>query len=219
MCVEHRETGPPQPSADEPQAPDQGGALTVSPEERRRQRQRKYTISNLISLSRVLMMPAFMWAIALEDSPERLVYVIVGSIIIASTDFFDGFVARKLNQVSDWGKVFDPVADKICLGVGSIWLSIHCGLPVWIPTLVVGRDVLIVIGALVLFRKRDLVMPSNQLGRYTTGILTVTLFTYVIRWEWPQQVLIWISGIMVGLTLIVYTRNAILILRRYHPKT
>ena len=190
----------------------------LTSEERRLQRERKYTISNGISILRVVLMPILMWAVSLEDSPERIMHVVVWSFVIGSTDFFDGFVARKLNQVSEWGKVFDPVADKICIGLSTVWLYLYCNLPLWVPVAVIGRDIIILIGAFVLFRKKDLVMPSNQLGRYTTGILTLTLFIYAIRWEWPQEVLIWASGIMVGVTLIVYTRNSILILRRYRPK-
>ncbi len=109
--------------------------------------------------------------------------------------------------------MFDPVADKICIGLAAISLWMHRGLPVWLPAAIIGRDLAIVVGSVILFRRRDVVLPSNKLGRVTTVVLTATFFVYAIDWGAPQPYLIWACAILIAATFIVYLRNGLIMLR------
>ena len=72
------------------------------------------------------------------------------------TDFFDGYVARKYNQYSRLGRFLDPLADKLLTTAGFVVMAIphprFASIPVWLAAAVVGRDLVIVLGALVVFR-------------------------------------------------------------------
>ncbi len=190
-----------------------GRLVGETPEDLKVQTSRRLTVGNAISLLRVVLLPFLLHAIA-QPIEEAMLTVVVLSVTIAMTDMLDGLVARRLNQVSELGRVFDPVADKICTGTGTIWLYMYRGLPLWIVLLVVGRDVLILIGSVLVARKRRVVMPSAQIGRVTTTVLTVTLFIYVIDWTWPQQVLVIASGILVASSFVVYYRIGRQMLRK-----
>lgn len=184
-----------------------------TPAELLAQRRRLFTVSNGISLLRVIGLPFLLYAISLP--PEKgAIPIIVLSLAISATDMLDGFVARRMNQVSELGKVIDPVADKICLGFSSVWLYLYRDLPLWIPALIVGRDVLIIAGSVLLARRVDIVLPSNQLGRATTIVLTATLFVYAIDWTWPQAVLVRVSGAFIVVSFLAYVRISWHILRR-----
>jgi CDP-diacylglycerol--glycerol-3-phosphate 3-phosphatidyltransferase len=191
--------------------------LGLSPAELIAQRRRVFTVSNGVSLSRVVVLPFLIYAISLP--PEQGIPWVIGlSSFAALTDLLDGLIARRLHQVSDMGKVIDPVADKLCIGAAAVALTIYRDLPTWIPALVIGRDVLIVAGGIVLARRADVVLPSNAAGRLTTDVLTLTLFSYAIGWSAPQRPLVWASGALVPVSLVLYLRIGWHILRKLRPR-
>ena len=191
--------------------------LGLSPAELIAQRRRVFTVSNGVSLSRVAGLPFLLYAISLP--PEEGIPWVVGlASFVVLTDLFDGFIARRLHQVSDMGKVIDPVADKLCIGAAAVALTIYRDLPAWIPALIIGRDVLIVAGGIVLARRADVVLPSNVAGRLTTVALALTLFSYAIGWSTPQRPLLWASGALVVLSLLIYVRIGWHILRKLRPR-
>lgn len=194
-----------------------GGLLGQSPAELAAERRRFFTIANFISLSRVIALPFLLHAISLppEVGTRRLIAICC---FVALTDMLDGLVARALHEVSDAGRVIDPLADKICIGAVAVSLAIHRGLPVWIPAAIIVRDILIVVGSIVLVRRVDFVLPSNQVGRLTTVVLTLTMFSYAIDWLWPQQALLVAGGVLIVVSLIIYVRIGWHILRNLEPR-
>ncbi len=194
-----------------------GEVLNQPPAELIAQRRRVFTVSNLVSLSRVAALPFLLNAIALpvEEGLHRLIAL---AAFVALTDILDGFIARRLNQVSDAGRIIDPLADKLCIGTSAVWLAIYRDLPAWIPALVIGRDLLIVAGGIVLAKRADLVLPSNLAGRLTTHTLALTLFSYGINWRWPQPPLLWMSTALVVVSLAIYARTGWHMLRRPGPR-
>jgi CDP-diacylglycerol--glycerol-3-phosphate 3-phosphatidyltransferase len=191
----------------------QSGILEQSPAELTAQRARLFTVANGVSLLRVALVPYLLYLVSLPPG-SRLVEVITLSVAIALTDFFDGYIARRTHQVSHYGRIVDPLADKICIILVSTWLAHYRGLPSWIPALIVVRDVVILGGSFFLLRRFDIVMPSNQIGRVATFILTITLFAYLIGWEWPQMALVWVSGALVLATFVAYVRIGWVIFHR-----
>ena len=194
-----------------------GEVLGQPPAELIAQRRRVFTVSNFISLSRVAALPFLLHAISLPIDEGRSA-ILALSAFIALTDMTDGFIARRLHQVSDAGKVIDPLADKVCIGAATVWLAIYRSLPTWIAALVIGRDLLIVAGAVFLVRKSDVVLPSNLVGRLSTVTLTATLCSFAIDWRGPQKALVWGSAALVVVSLLVYVRLAWHILHRLGPR-
>jgi CDP-diacylglycerol--glycerol-3-phosphate 3-phosphatidyltransferase len=119
------------------------------------------------------------------------------------TDILDGFLARVLKQTTDWGRLFDPLADKIWIAGLGIFLALPWRanpLPLSFLILVLFRDVAIVLGGIHAYRRHHVVLEANFLGKMSMFMTALTLLCYTInfdspdrfRWVQPQTVL-WIS--------------------------
>lgn len=112
----------------------------------------KFTIPNLISVLRMGLVPLFIIAVLEGQSLRALVLFLIAGL----TDALDGFIARFANQQSLLGAYLDPIADKILLTSAYVALTIPSlnhgvQIPIWITVLVIARDVLIVVMALILY--------------------------------------------------------------------
>ncbi len=104
---------------------------------------RLYTIPNLLTLGRFILVPFVAWRLLEGDLPGAFIYFGIAAI----TDFFDGYLARLLNQKSVLGAWLDPLADKAMLLTVILLLADHGILPVWLALIVVLRDVTVLVGA------------------------------------------------------------------------
>ena len=129
-----------------------------------------WTASNIISVIRAVMtIPVvwFMWT-------DHMVAAMMTCFLAAGTDWLDGYVARRTNTVSEWGKIFDPVADKILVGAVVVSLLAQDRLPVWFVVCVVARDVIIMIGAQWMRRKQSEIPPSLWSGKFAVSAIALT---------------------------------------------
>ncbi len=193
-------------------------ALDLSPDELRRQQRLRLTAANGISFLRVLALP-FIHYFLTKPGPEPLRWAVGPMLFAALTDMLDGFVARRLHVVSDWGKIVDPLADKICIGSVAASLTLTRDLPIWVPALIIIRDVLIVGGGVILGRKHDIVLPSNQLGRVTTVMMSAMLIGYTLRFAWAATVMVPVCGALVLLSSAAYAVKGVRILRQLRQRT
>lgn len=107
---------------------------------------RVLTVPNALSVGRLLCAPVFIWMVFVLERP-LLAAAFLG--VLGATDWVDGFVARRFNQTSEIGKVLDPTADRILLGVAMVAIALRGAVPaiVWVPAL--AREVLVSAGAIV----------------------------------------------------------------------
>ena len=141
------------------------------------------TISNLISISRIIITIPLLFAIWNKDLTWTLTLIGIGLF----TDWLDGFLARKLNQVSEWGKILDPVADKIIIGASGLVLLFQGRVDLWFVAIVVIRDLLIMLGGLYAKYKLKYVIPSNWLGKITVNVISlVFLFAIIEYYDYIQ---------------------------------
>lgn len=136
-------------------------------------------IPNALSLLRVALLPFVLWTLWEEWAVACLLLMLAA----AATDWLDGYFARQMGQVSDLGKVLDPLADKVCIGSMCVALSLWRSFPWWATALIVGRDLLILAGGLFLMRKIRTVPVSNQPGKWAAGGLAVTIVCYAMDWQ------------------------------------
>jgi cardiolipin synthase len=104
------------------------------------------TVPNVITIVRLCCVPLFLYLLFGRDNRAAAAYLLGA---LGATDWFDGYVARHFDQVSNLGKVLDPVADRILLGVGIIAIMIDGSVPLWIGWLTIVRE-LLVSGAVIL---------------------------------------------------------------------
>jgi len=172
----------------------------------------EWTLATKISASRILLMIPIAFLLFGEGEDNRL--WVVGIILIGvATDFLDGYLARRMHQVSDLGKVIDPLADKIAVGTLALFLVILGDLPLWFLLAVVARDGLIVAGGIYIRREKKIITQSNMLGKVTVTVIALLLVTATIKipsLEVMKIVLLWASVVFMLLSLGVYAKRLII---------
>lgn len=122
------------------------------------------TVPNVLSLLRLLALP-FVWA---DITGGRYLRALVVLGIFASTDWFDGWVARRFDQVSRLGKVLDPISDRILIVVVSIACVVGDVVPWWAVALVLVRDVAVALVGLPLLARGQQPPPVTRTGKAAT---------------------------------------------------
>jgi CDP-diacylglycerol--glycerol-3-phosphate 3-phosphatidyltransferase len=127
-----------------------------------------WTLPNLITVVRFLGTPLFVWFI----TQQRYGAAVLTLVIVGSTDWVDGYIARRLNQVSAVGKWLDPLADRTALIVVAVTFVVDGIAPAWLVWAIVIPDVLLILNALVLFRG-PLHLAVVPVGKIRTALLLV----------------------------------------------
>ena len=174
------------------------------------------TLANAISISRIFL--AIPLVLIFEDIAngmnEKLWQAFALIIIIVLTDFLDGYVARKAGEITNFGKLIDPVADKVCMMVVLIYLIISYKLPFLLFFLILGiRDIfLIIIGVYLMFSQEE-VFQSNRSGKWFIGIsaLMMVLFLFKDPLNIPNLIL-WSSYLI---STLLFTFSTFEYIRKY----
>jgi cardiolipin synthase len=172
------------------------------PPERQASTSAVLTIPNALSFARIVTIPLIVWALV-HRGTEAVGLVAFG--VIASTDWIDGYVARRTDRVSELGALLDPLADRLAIVAVLVALVVRDAFPVWAAALIVVRDLaLILVGAFVLLT-RDIRIEVRTIGKAATLLLMVAV--PAIAWGafdlWPSTVttiLGWM-GFAVGIVL------------------
>jgi cardiolipin synthase len=133
---------------------------------------RRYTIPNAITLLRILLVPPFV--IFLIQGRLRVALAVFA--VAAISDFVDGFLARRLRQQSPIGTFLDPLADKLLAATAFVLLAWNRLIPEWLTVLVVSREVVILIGMVILnaLDVRLQIAPS-RIGKLNTALQLTTV--------------------------------------------
>ncbi len=174
-------------------------------------------IPNLMSLSRVMLTPFVGYFLWRGDNQSTMICAAL-LVVAAITDFLDGYLARRLGQVSRLGIALDPLCDKILAGALVVMLVLFRGFPIWLAAAIVGRDLVIVSAGLYLMRGRDIDMPSNLTGKYTFGAIAVLLISYVIRFDFGITLWTWITLAFLIASIVSYGRVFVIIRRGLTPR-
>jgi CDP-diacylglycerol--glycerol-3-phosphate 3-phosphatidyltransferase len=121
-------------------------------------------LPNSITLLRILLIPVFVW-LYLEPTPERAFWAGLIFAAAAFTDFLDGYLARRSGQITNLGKLLDPVADKLLIASGLILLVQVQQVAVWLAIVMISRE-LIVTGARAVAAKEGFIVPADSLGKF-----------------------------------------------------
>jgi cardiolipin synthase len=175
-------------------------------------------LPNIITLVRLLAAPIVAWLLAGGLYKQALILVIVAGL----TDWLDGFTARKLNATGKTGLILDPLADKVLLVVLFIQLALSNLIPLWMLLLAVIRDVVIVLGALLIAALRNVrrFFPSIW-GKVSTFFQIMLVLMVLLEAAFPRQSLyilresaLYISAFFTALSGLDYTRRGIEMLRQ-----
>jgi cardiolipin synthase len=130
------------------------------------------TVPNLISAIRIALIPVFV-ALIVDDDTTTVGLILFG--VVVATDWVDGVVARRTGQVSELGKILDPVADRLAIAAGLIALAVRGVFPWWAAAAILIRDVLVLaVGIVVLVRGRVRI-EVRWIGKIATFSLMIAI--------------------------------------------
>ena len=145
--------------------------------------------ANRLTLSRLALTILFVAALS---SPWRYAHTtaLMTFLVAGITDFFDGEIARRYQTVTNFGKLMDPLVDKIMIAAAFISLVPLRAIPAWAATVVVGRDFLIT-GLRLMASAKGQVLTAERLGKHKTSwqIITVIFFLILLAIaEWSRNI-------------------------------
>jgi cardiolipin synthase len=132
---------------------------------------RIFTIPNVLSLIRLGLVPVFLVLVIVGNDGLALLTLVVSSV----TDYLDGVLARKLDQVTRLGQLLDPAADRLFIFATLIGLAIRGIVPWWFVAIIVGRDVVLLVLGVVMANYGYGPLPVHHLGKIATFCLFYAL--------------------------------------------
>lgn len=145
-----------------------------------------HTKSNYLSLLRLFLAVPFFFLLDHIHEAYSFRLIIFGLMIFGLiTDLADGWLARKFNEITEIGKIIDPLADKIAIGVIVIKLYMIGEIDDFYFWIIILRDLIIFIGGILVSRKIGKVLPSNLLGKIT--VLTIGFFLFAVILDGPTH--------------------------------
>ncbi|MCM8781639.1 MAG: CDP-alcohol phosphatidyltransferase family protein [Candidatus Omnitrophica bacterium] len=164
-------------------------------------------LANKISIARILLIPFFIASIVYYSDKSSLFSYLPAIIffIAVISDGIDGLLARQFNQKTELGTILDPIADKLLIITAFVALSFsksipaHLRLPPWLPITVISRDIIIVLGTVIIyFIKGAVQIIPTFLGKITAFFQMLTILCVLIKF--PYSFIIWqLAG---GLTIL-----------------
>lgn len=145
--------------------------------------QRLWTVSNALTMSRIGLVPVFCW-FAVQQSVTGGFLAMAVFLLASATDAWDGKLARSRNEITNFGKLADPIADKALTGAAFIILSMQGAFPWWATTLVLVREWGITVWRLLLINR--VVHAANKGGKLKTTLQ----ITGIALAFWPADALL-----------------------------
>ena len=140
------------------------------------------TIPNLLSFFRLLLIPVFLVLLATGHYVIALLILVFSS----ATDFVDGYIARRFNQISRLGQLLDPAADRLFIFSTLIGLAWTAVIPWWLVIVIVGRDVVLLLLGVLLANYGWGPLPVHHLGKAGTFLLLFALPLFVLSAAFPS---------------------------------
>jgi cardiolipin synthase (CMP-forming) len=126
------------------------------------------TVPNLLSLVRILLIPVFVVLLLRRDT--RLAgFLLLGAVV--STDWVDGIIARRTGQVTELGKLLDPVADRLALAAALVTLVVVDLFPLWAAALILARDIAVLVAGGYFLVRYGVRIDVRKIGKYATFTL------------------------------------------------
>ena len=162
-----------------------------------------FYFSNQLSFLRVVLILPIYYFLKL-DTTTGSYWAVFLMLFAALTDILDGKLARKLNQQSDFGRILDPVADKVTIAVIALMLINLRDLPIWFLVLVLTRDIAILLLGLFVISKQKIVIESQRIGKVTAFMLGTLMIIYTLDVPILKEIFLWTNVALLFISSIVY---------------
>jgi cardiolipin synthase len=192
-----------QPSAPQDRAsePNKNGHSTAA---------RIVTVPNILSVSRIILLPIVLLLLFKRQNAAAVAVMAVSW----TTDALDGYIARKLNQVSNLGRVLDHLVDKVWVGSVLVTLVYTRNLPFFLAAAVILRDLLILAGSGVIMKRRGLFVQSDVVGKITGFGFAITIVFYTLEVPVLMQYKSAVDSVVTVLVVVSFLNYLAVYLRR-----
>ena len=183
----------------------------------------KMNLPNKLTMLRVIMVPFFVVFLLLTPEYPMFKFVAFALFVVASlTDLLDGYIARKYNLVTNFGKFMDPLADKLLVSAALICLTALGFIPAWMTIVIISRE-FIISGFRLIAAERGIVIAAGWLGKWKTAVTMVMLAMMLLgvnsigfsfdptmtlnmhgKYMLLTEVLLWISVTLTVVSLVDY---------------
>ena len=160
--------------------------------------------ANILTLIRIALIWPTIRALLRPNGTRMAIGLIAAGM---ATDAIDGPIARSRGEVSELGKLLDPIADKVTLDGVALALSIRHGLPWWITGLLLLRDIGILIGGTLILRRSAYITTSNLAGKTTTIMLTAALLLHMQGIQPLARRMLYLTLVPLGISWFQYGRR------------
>lgn len=166
-----------------------------------------FSIPNIMGYFRIILIPVFLYVYYNATSVEDY-YVAAGIVCISGiTDFLDGFIARKFNMITEWGKFIDPLADKLTQAALVFALSFKYKLMWYLVGLFIVKEGFMAIMGIIMLRKGKKLDGAKWFGKLCTAILYIVMFMLMLFQKMNNDnanFLILVCGLFMLMSFILY---------------
>ena len=179
---------------------------------------RYFTAANIISMARIVLTIPAVWMFAIDRWILGL--IILGICVIS--DWVDGFVARKTHEVSDFGKVIDPIADKVVAAGMILLMIIRMDFPLWFLIVLTLRDASIYITKRIIYKRYGIVSGANIAGKLFISVFTIAgvlwLLEFYLGLNLYAVYVLYLSTLLMLISWVFYSIQSMKILRAEKAK-
>ncbi len=167
-----------------------------------------WNVPNVLTIMRIILIPVFV----VLHAKGLLKWALAVFLVASFTDFLDGYLARKNNQITAFGKLMDPLADKVMVCTAMLCQAIGGAIP-WVAfAVVLGKELLMVIGGMFMLR-RGVVVYSNMWGKvaqcmFIAALVLSFFHTEFAAWFPLDSIVLWCSVALTLFAMMVYAVNA-----------
>ena len=183
-----------------------------------------WTIPNVLTILRIILIPVFVILFFNDQKKAALAVFIAASL----TDMLDGYLARKLNQITDFGKLFDPLADKLMVLTAMVCQTFWGPLPLIAVIIVAAKELLMVLVG-VFMLSRDVVVYSNYFGKAAqVGFIASLVLSFfhdkflegniVLLGATPDILVLWITVALAIAAMVIYAAGALKTIQKKEEK-
>ena len=172
-----------------------------------------WTLANTVTVARIALVPVVVAAVLADDGGGGWRWVAAGAFALAAgTDRLDGWLARRMDQVTDWGKLVDPIADKLLIGAALVMLSWLGEIPWWVTVVILVRE--LGITAMRFAVLRYVVIPASPGGKLKTVLQSVGIGLFLLPLDRLPDVIGVIAWVVLGAAVVVTVVTGVDYLRR-----
>ncbi|MBQ7659792.1 MAG: CDP-diacylglycerol--glycerol-3-phosphate 3-phosphatidyltransferase [Alphaproteobacteria bacterium] len=175
-----------------------------------------YNLPNLLTISRIVVIPVIFLTLYINSFAWQMFAAIL-FVIASITDYFDGYLARLRNETSAFGRLLDPIADKLLVSSALVLVLAKPDMVSfkisYIPAFVILCREILVSGLREFLREVNVGLPVTKLAKWKTGFqmtaLSMMLFNGLWHWNGIGEFLLWIAGILTFLTGYQYFQKSV----------